>query len=456
MELLPAAIRSRAMTTIPRPPGPKNVDALIIYVDFMSDPLRFFTDMAQRYGDFVYFRLGFENYEITDPRAIEQVLVTKSDSFTKDAMTHELEDLVGHGLLTSEGELWKRQRRLAAPALQRKHIASYAETMVAYTETMVDGWANGDVRDVHKDLMELTLRIVVKTLFNVEIDEQVAEIGHAIEVAMEIFHQRVHTLWRFVPERIPTPSRRRYSVALDSLDEVIYGLIARRRESNAPGNDLLYRLLQAADEDGNSMSDRQLRDEAITMFLAGHETTALAVSYAWYLLTRHPESAQRLHEEVDAVLGDRSAGVDDVASLEYTKAVILETMRLYPPAWIIGREASRDVIIGDWLIPKGAQVLMPQYVMHRDIRWFSEPDTFLPERWLDGLEKRLPRYVYFPFGGGTRVCIGTHFAMMEAILLVAAMAQKTRLHAMSRKQLQFQPSVTLRPASPIKLRVERR
>ncbi len=444
----------RSMTSIPRPPGPKNFETLVGMASFLRNPMLFVSDLSDTYGGIAYFSFSNLSYFITDPELIEDVLVRKSRYFIKDAIIQELASLIGNGLLISEDPLWKRQRKLAAPAFQRKHIAKYADTMVEYTERMIDGWEDGKAMDFHAVSMDLTLKIVVKTLFNVEIASQTAEIGEAINVAMDSFHQQVHTAWRFVPKRIPTPGLKRYQAACDHLDEVIFDIIEKRRALNEEGDDLLYRLMSATDEDGERMSLRQLRDEAITMFLAGHETTALTLSYAWYLLTRHPETATALYEEVDRVLGDRPATMDDVDKLVYTRAIVQETLRLYPSAWIVGREAVADVVLGNWLIPKGSQIFMSQWVVHRKPEWFPEPDTFKPERWLDGLEKRLPKFAYFPFGGGPRVCIGNHFAMMEAILIVATIARRCRLTqtpTTANQPLTVMPAVTLRPTSPIEL-----
>ncbi len=448
----------RAVTAIPRPPGPRSLETLVAFTGYLQDPVRFVEKLTSNYGGISYFKVTRSSYFVSDPELIEDVLVRKSGYFIKDIMVNRLSDLLGSGLLISEGSLWKRQRRLAAPPLQRKHIAKYADTMVDYTERAVDGWESGDTLDFHAEMMELTLKIVVKTLFNVEFEEKIAEIGAAIDVAMDNFHQQVHTAWGFVPKSVPTPGARRYREAREHLDDVIFDLIEKRRELGE-GDDLLYRLMLARDEDGNAMNLDQLRDETITMFLAGHETTALTVSYAWFLLTRYPETAMRLYDEVEAVLGDRRATMEDVEHLVYTRAVVQETLRLYPPAWIVGREAASDVVLGGWLIPKGAQVYISQWAVQRDPEWFSEPDTFLPERWLDGLEKRLPRFAYFPFGGGPRVCIGNHFAMMEAILLVATIARRTRLTPTPEtlnRFLKLSPAVTLRPTTPIELRVTRR
>lgn len=448
-----------------RPPGPRGMEIARLYLTFGSDQIGNLRALTNEYGQQFYFRMaGFENYVFTDPESIEEILVKKSAAFHKDTLTHELEPVLGKGLLTAEDELWRSQRRLIAPALQRRHIESYADTMVDFAQQMLRGWRDGEVRPFHHDMMEVALRIVVKTLFNQELEGDLREVGELLDIVLDHFHEHANTPWRLVPEPLPTPMRKKNRQAIARLDQMMYELIARRRRqaeadaaSGAPeGNDLLYRLIVATDEDGNQMNDRQLRDEALTFFLAGHETTALALTYSWYLLTGHPEVARKVRDEVDAVLGQRSATADDVRRLPYTEAVVKETLRLYPPAWIVGREAREPVEIGGWHIPQGAQVLTPQCIVHRDPRWFERPNDFWPERWLDGLEKRLPRYAYFPFGGGPRVCIGNYFALMEATLLVATMAQHVRLQNVSPEPLRTQPVVTQRPASEVLMKVHRR
>jgi cytochrome P450 len=414
--------------------------------------------MKDRYGDAVSYYLGtFRTYQFTDPELIEEVLIRKHRSFHKDAITHDLEELLGRGLLTSEGTFWRRQRKLAAPSLQRRQIRAYADWMVDITERELETWRDGEEFELHHAMMGLTLKIVVKTLFNLEMEDKIEEIGESIDTAMHVFDKSTHTLWRYVPEQIPTHLSRAFDQAVAHLDEVVYDLIDKRRASGEEGDDLLWRFLVANDEDGNTMTDRQLRDEVITMFLAGHETTALAITYAWFLMSHHPDVAQRLFDEVDEVLGDRSATAEDVNELPYLKAIVQETLRMYSPAWIIGREPVEDVQIGPYHVPKGTQVLMPQSVIHYDERWFDHPYEFRPERWLGGeLEKELPRFAYFPFGGGARVCIGNHFAMMEAILIIATMAQRFDLENIMTDELETQPSVTLRPSVPVEMRVHER
>ena len=441
------------------PPGPGPLGYLRTQIDFSTgDQVEFVRDLHAEWGDSAAIWLGaFRTYFFANPEHIEEVLIRKASSFEKDAITPELSELMGQGLVTSEGELWRRQRKLAAPALTRRQIEAYADWMVELTENELADWQDGQEIELHHAMMAMTLKIVVKTLFNIDMGEEVERIGEAVDEAMEVFDKKVHTLWRFVPDFIPTHLDRRFDRAVGYLDDTIYDLIRKRRASDEEGDDLLYRLLIANDDDGSGMTDQQLRDEAITMFLAGHETTALVLTYAWYLMSHEPEVARRLFEEVDEVLGDRSATANDVGELDYTTAVVKETMRLYSPVWLIGREAMEDVQIGPYDVPKGTQVLLPQCVVHRDERWYDDPGEFQPERWLDPeFEKSLPRFAYFPFGGGARICIGNHFAKMEAVLCLATMAQRFDFENLMTRPIETRPAVTMRPVVPVPMKLHSR
>jgi cytochrome P450 len=441
----------------PTPPGPTLWETPKLTVDFMKEQIPFVQRLQREYGDYVHFYLGaIENWLISDPEAIHEILVTKADKFQKDIITHELSRLLGQGLLTAEGDLWRRHRKIAAPTLQKKQIASYAETMSAFTRRHMDAWQGGDIRELHHDMMNLTMEIVVKTLFNLDPGPELEVVGKSVDKSMHYFHLMTHTPWRFVPEALPMPARTEFQEAVKILDVIIYDLIEKRKGATE-GNDLLVRLMMARDEDGEPLSPIQLRDEVITMFLAGHETTALTVSYTWLLLMKNPDIKKRLFEEVDSVLGSRLATDDDVKELPYLTAIIKESLRLFPPAWIIGRDAKEDVEIGPWKVKKGTQVLVSQMVMHSREDIWGDPEVFRPERWLEpDFEKSLPRYAYMPFGGGARVCIGNHFAMMEAILIMATMAQSIDLDLKMTQPLKVQPAVTMRPITPITVAVHRR
>src|SRR5271157_5811871 len=390
------------------PPGPRGGLLLGNTLAYMKDPLGFLEQAVRTHGDIVKLRLGnLRTYLLVRPQHIEYVLRTHHENFIKDKLTQTISPLVGQGLLTSEGTFWKRQRRLAQPAFQHQQIQRYAAQMVEQTQRMLE------------------------TFFN-------------------------PMRWFRIREHLPLPSTREYWRAIRRIDEIIYRLIRERRETGHDHDDLLSHLLQARDQDGGAMTDTQLRDEAVTILLAGHETTALALFYAFYLLAGHPEVQARLDEELTRVLGGRPPTAADVPNLPYSEWVFRETMRLYPPAWGIAREAVGDCEIGGYLVPRGTQLFLTQYLVHRDPRWYDKPEAFLPERWAGDLVKRLPRCAYFPFGDGPRVCIGNHFAMMKGILVLVTIAQRYRLSILPDQTLELLPSITLRPRSGLRVRLHRR
>ena len=423
---------------------------------YVSDPLKFLM-RAQGLGPFVSVDFPiFRSVMLTEPEHIEEVLVTKARSFSKDMFAQDLKRLLGEGLLTSEGDFWLRQRRLAQPAFHKERIASYGRTMVECAEAEVQRWRDGEERDIHEDMMRVTLEIVGKTLFGTNVASRATDIAHALEAVMARYTDPVAM---GVPhwDKLPTRGNKRFREGVAVIDAVIRELIAAHRANRAgDGSDLLAMLLAARDEDGSGMSDQQLRDEVITLVLAGHETTAIALSWTWVLLSQHPEITRKLEDELDRVLGDRAPTLTDVPKLEYAERIIRESMRLYPPAWSLGRQALTDVTIGGMPIKKGEQVWMIQYAMHRDARFFPEPSRFHPERWSGDMQKRLPRYAYFPFGGGPRFCIGQSFAMMEAVLLLATFARAYRVSLVSPQPIEPMTAVTLRPKHGVRVRLRQR
>jgi cytochrome P450 len=427
--------------------GPHGHIVLGILPEFRRDPLDFFTRCAREYGDFVRLRFPVLTfYLISHPDAIEDVLVSRHKDVVKGwDYRYLLRSFLGDGLLTSDAALWRRQRRLAQPAFHRERIASYGETMTAYAGQMVSAWRSGEIRDLHTDLRRLTLRIVTRVLFGAEIGPEASDVGRALGVVTE----RAVQFMRMplpLPMWLPTPGNLRYRAAVRRLDRVVYGIIRARRASGAEGPDLLSMLLRAQDEDGSGMSDRQLRDEVITLFLAGHETTALVLTWTFYLLSAHAGAEATLLTELDEALGHRVPTVADLPRLRYTQQVLKEAMRIFPPVWVIGRETRQDCSIGGHRLRRGAQILISQYVVHRDPRWYSDPEQFRPERWTSEMEQRLPRYAYFPFGGGPRQCIGHEFAMTEATLLLASIAGRVRVRVISEHPVAPLPSITLQPA----------
>lgn len=442
------------------PPGPRGVlDVARTFRGFTSDPAPAMLRITQQHGGTAGFRVGREPIVILgEPELVGEVLLDKDGVYIKDRITRGLSVFLGQGLLTSEGDPWRRQRKLIAPSLTRKHIAGYAASMVRLAREYASTLEAGEVRDVAADMSTVTLEIVVTTLFGTALGTGHQEVGHAIDSLMDDFQTLTHSWRRAMPEWIPFTARRRMRVTTRAIDDVVNRVIRERRASGTLGDDLLSRLLAARDESDptRGMDDRQLRDEVVTLFLAGHETTATALAWTLLLLAEHPEVDARVAAEVDRVVGDRAATADDLPALTFCKAVLDESMRIYPPAHIIGREPTRDVRLGRWDIPAGTALLISPWALHHDPRFFDDPEAFRPDRWLDGSTERLPRHAYLPFGGGPRVCVGNHFAILEAVLTLASIVQKVRFERTSRKEIAIQPAVTLRPRDGLPLRVRPR
>lgn len=422
---------------------------------YSRDALGFFTSCARDYGDFVPLRFGpIRAFAIHSPELIEQVLVTDYRKFTKGNLLRRNRMLFGNGLLVSEGDFWRRQRKLAQPAFHRERINAYGKIMIDCAEEVLLNWKDGETRDVHAEMMRLTLEIVTRTLFSAGAGDAEAEkVGRALHDAQESVMKRMRQPIKF-PDRVPTPANRQLGRAVRVMDSIIYEIIRERRESGEHPGDLLDLLLQVRDEDdGTGMSDKQLRDEALTVYLAGHETTALALTYVFYLLARNPEADRKLTEELDSVLSGRPPEPADRARLPYAEAVLTEAMRLYPPVWAVARNAIEDYELGGHRIPAKGTVITTQWAMHHDPRYFDNPEKFRPERWANDFAKTLPKYAYFPFGGGPRVCIGNTFALMEGILLLAAIRQRFQLRLVSDAPLELLPAITLRPKHGVMVRL---
>jgi len=425
--------------------------------EFGRDQLGSMTRWAREYGDLVSARFGPKHVVFANhPDLVEEILVNQNRKFIKHYRLRQTKRTLGQGLLTSEGEFWRGQRRLAQPAFHRERIAAYARLMVDYTERMLRSWTDGQVRDFQADMMRLTLEIVAKTLFDAEIGGDTADASAAMETLMRSFIARTGKLLT-PPHWLPTPLNLRVERAIRRLERILVTIIAQRRASGEDRGDLLSMLLHAQDEEsGRQMSDRQLRDEVMTLFMAGHETTANTLAWSWVLLSRHPDAESRLHAEIDVVVGDRLPTVADLPRLKYTESIVNETLRVYPTVWVIGREATEPVELGGYRIPAGTTVFMPQWVIHRDDRWFDDPEAFRPERWEGGLMQRIHRYAYFPFGGGPRICIGNNFALMEATLILATIARKYRLKLAPDAVIAPLPTITLRPAHGVKVILSKR
>jgi cytochrome P450 len=441
------------MATATLLPGPKGRWLTGHLSAFRAGPLEFLARCAREYGDFVPLRIGFRPVLlVSHPAVIEEVLVHKSRDFVKHFGLQMTRTLLGNGLLNSEGDFWLRQRRLAQPAFHRDRIHAYGRVMIEHTRAMLAGWRDDDRRDLVAEMMALTLKIAAKTLFDADEDGgDAAVVREQLAKSIRLFNARFAGLIRF-PIGWPTPRNLKMRALTKRLNAIIYKYINRRRREGLAGrHDLLSLLLHARDEegDGTGMTDAQLRDEVMTLFLAGQETTALALSWTWYLLCQHPSAEDRLVTELREALGDRPLTVEDVPRLKYAEAVILESMRLHPPAYVLGREAVRDVVVGGYDVPKGWTVFMAQSIVHRDPRWWDKPDEFRPERWLDGSTKNQPKYAYFPFGGGPRICIGNTFAMMETVAVLAEVARRFHFERTSNEPIPPLPSITVRLTKPL-------
>jgi cytochrome P450 len=439
------------------PPGPRGGLFLGIFREFMRDRLSAVTRYAREYGDVVGFRIGpVRAALVSKPELIEEVLQTRAKSFQKGMNEQLVRPTTGNGILLSEGDFWKRQRRMVAPPLHKARIAGYADTMVGVAERVTDAFTDGESRDVYEDMTRIGLAIAARTLFDVDVEGEAAAFGTALTEMMSCVKARIDALVP-LPDWVPTPTMLRLKRSGRKLDKVLYDAISQRRANpKSDREDLLSLLLASRDEDdGQGMTDQQLRDEAMTLFLAGFETSAINLAWTLHLIARHPEVAAKLEAEVDAVLGARPATVEDVPRLKYVERVVQEAMRLYPPAWIVDRIALEDLQLGGFDIKKGTDVWISPWILHRDPRFWERPDEFDPDRWENDLQKRLPKFVYFPFGGGPRVCIGNAFAMMEVVLVVSTLARKFHLVPDGAVPIP-EPGFTLRPIPEVRLKLQRR
>jgi len=444
------------------PPGPAPITSFIGIVNllrrFSRNAMGTMLDFTRQYGDTYILRIGGESQVITsNPEFIYQITVAQASKFYKDRdytdTKHGLARFLGNGLLTSDGEFWKRQRKLAAPALHARRIANYGQTMVDFTVKMLDHWRDGVQMNVAREMTDLTAQIVARTLFNTDVAADLDRISAAIEGIQAYSGNRSA---RLLPTWLPTPLELRARRSRRDLDSVIFRMIREWRVTRQDRGDLLSMLLLAQDEDGNGMTDEQARDEAVTIFSAGHETTANALSWTWYLLSQNPEVEAKLHEELDRVLAGRAPTLEDLEHLPYTEMVIKESLRLYPPAWGFGRLSNDEVHLGDYVLPKNTSFGVLTYFTHRDARLWEKPDAFIPERFSPENEKNLPKYGYLPFGGGPRICIGNAFALMEARLLLATIASRYRLTLVPGASVEMQPLITLNPQGGLNMQLHKR
>jgi cytochrome P450 len=442
------------------PPGPKGEAVFGNSRQYADDPFEFVTACAEAYGDVVHFDLGpLETYMVTDPAEIGKILVDDDAKYAKPNFQDDaLGDLLGNGLLLSEGPTWRKQRELANPAFDPRRLQGMVDTMGEYTEALLAGWQDGEVRDVQVDMTEVTLRIICEAMLGVGLDDDRIE---TVRESLEPLGARFEPdpLRFLLPDWVPTRENREYEAALDTMEGMIDDIVAERRGTQGHGegapSDLLSILLRA--QERGEQSDRQIRDEVMTILLAGHDTTALTLTYAWYLLSQHPEAEARLHAEVDEVLPDgRAPTMAEVRELDYTERVLQESMRLYPPVYVMFREPKVDVRIGDYRVPEGAAVMLPQWVVHRSGKYWENPTEFDPDRFTPERSRDRPRFAYFPFGGGPRHCIGKHLSLLEGRIITATVAANYDLDYAREEPFDLRGSLTMHPQQPMSMRVTER
>ncbi len=435
------------------PPGPDGLPVIGNTFALASDVFGFYERLAHEYeGDVAHYRVaGDTGYLLTHPDHVEQVLVTDAPRFVKGEMQQrQIGSAFGEGMLLAENDDWRDQRTTAQPAFYRERIETYAPVAVSHAEAMAADWNDGETIEIHDAMTELTLSVLAWSLFGIDVRGRQSAVRAAATATRDRFD--TSRLGAYLPEWIPTPVNRQYKHSLSSLREFIEELIDERRAADELGEDLLSLLVAATDTGG--MDDDTLRDNMATFLFAGHETTALALTYTWFLLGHHPDVQERLHAELDEVLGDAPPTAADLPELDYTEQVVKEAMRLYPPVWTTFREPIEDIEIGGYTIPEGTVVSLPQWIIHRDERWYDAPLEFRPERWVDGDDR--PEYAYYPFGGGPRHCIGMRFARMEAQLVVATLAREFAVESITDASLDLTASANTLPAEPVKLRLSRR
>lgn len=426
-----------------------------------GNPLLLFAHLT-RYGRAAHYRVLMRDVVVLrEPSDIQEVLIDKAASFEKDRTQKRMKILLGEGMITADGEKHRRGRRVAAPAFHRRRIERYADQIVAIAAEANSHWKPGRQIDIFAEMMRLALQITARTLFDTEVTEEILVINEQVNIIMDLYTFLVAMPRAELLLDSPLPQMRRFRTAKRLLDQVVDGMIRNRSEeaSNRPRTleehgDLLSMLLAARDDEssteGSKLTAEELRDQVLTLFLAGYETVANALTWTWLLLGQNPAAQSRLHAEIDDVLGLRLPTLEDLPRLEFTAMVLSESMRLYPPAWAMGRQAVEDVAIGPYRLRKGTMVFFSQYIVHRDPRWFADAEAFRPERFTSENMAPRPRFAYFPFGGGGRQCIGESFAWMEAVLVLATIAQRWRFQIDPAQKIELQPKITLRPKNGIK------
>ncbi len=436
------------------PPGLRRNLPFYLFSRFFraSNPILLFEYLQQQYGAVSHYRLGPNHIVfLNDPELIREVLITKAPLFIKERTQRRMKILLGEGLITSEGEQHMRQRRIAAPAFHRQRIAAYGDMMTARAATMRDEWRPGIEIDAVAEMMRLALQVVARTIFDTDVTEDVQTINTEVNAIMGLYNFLIALPKAESLLHLPIPGLMRFKRARRHLDAVVHKMIDQRRASGEDRGDLLSMLLASRDEDQSALNDEQVRDEVTTIFLAGYETVANALAWTWLLLGQNPEAEVALHKELDEVLVGRLPTLADIPNLRYTEMVLSESMRLYPPAWAMGRQATASVEIGPYRLPAGTYFFFSQYIMQRTSEHFPDPLRFDPERFTPEAKAARPKFAYFPFGGGSRQCIGESFAWMEAILITATIAQKWRLRLVANQPVGVVPKITLRSKYPIRV-----
>jgi len=434
------------------PPGPKGDLFFGHFADYSRSPLEFLTRCAREYGDVVHLKMPCAKiFLLNNPRDIEQILTATNAGFINHGgMRMPLSRrLFGRGILISEGDEWRRQKRLTFPQFNHSRIADYAATMIEETETMLSAWRHGETRNLYRDMIDLNLQVMSKTLFGTDLSPYLAETAAAFDTLKDGFLVKN---WRqSFGMMLPLPVKSRFKTAVEKIGNITDEIIRQRRAKNTDTNDLLSVLMAAQDLEGNPISDRQLRDEVKTFLFTGHQATGAALAWTFYLLAKFPETEKRLQSEIAEVLGDESFNVSDLKRLNYASAVLKETLRLYPPGWAVGRESVEDCEVGGYFAPAGSQFVMSQWVVHRDSRFWKAAEDFCPERWTDEAENKLPKYAYFPHSGGARFCMGGAFAEMMSIIVMTLVVQKFHLRLANNRKVEPLPSFGLIPKDGIEI-----
>ncbi len=443
------------------PPGLSRNLPLYLFSRFFKpgNPILLFEHLVRQFGNVSHYKLGNSNIVfINDPELIKEVLVTQASAFIKERTQKRMKILLGEGLITSESEFHMRQRRIAAPAFHRQRIQVYADVMVSRATAMRQSWHEGEPFDISAAMMELSLQIVARTLFATDVTADIRVINDEVNAIMRLYNFLIALPRAEALLHLPIPGLMRFRRARKHLDAVVHRMIAAHRAEGIDRGDLLSMLISARDTENNNegMSDEQLRDEVITIFLAGYETVANALTWTWYLLSQNPDSEARLHAEIDQVLAGRAPTLADLPRLRYTEMVFAESMRLYPPAWAMGRQATRAIELGEYNLPADTYFFFSQYILQRSAEYFPDPLRFDPERFTAEAKAARPRFAYFPFGGGGRQCIGEAFAWMEGVLLIATIAQRWALKLLPDQRIEVQPKITLRPRFPILMQAQPR